>query len=934
MIRLLPRLILAATLLLVLVGAAGAESSKLDLGARLAVAKMRATAAGQLPPAGDASADPEAPLAITDSGDLDCFVVGNVSRAQIEATGARVRSEIPGGIFTVFMPLDAVDAVAALTGVERIEAAGIEQAELDASVPTTNATLFRGPGPAFTGLNGAGVIVGNVDTGVDYDRDDYKTAGGLTRFLKIWDQTDGIGPPAAGFGYGSDWTAADINALTSRAKDTHGHGSHTMGIMGGDGSQIAAGSAPAFTYAGMAPMADLVAVDASTSGSFSSTGMLDGINYIFQTATAFGKPAVANLSIGGDFGPHDGSSTFEVGVDALVGPGRLVVFSSGNSRGAPIHAETNATAGGANITMTCLNGAVLNRRFQINGWYNSTETVDVTIITPNGTVVGPVSLGNVNAAYPGTVTLNGAVYIENGVTLSTNGSRQVILDVINQNAATQNLTGTWTFKFTAIALGAANGEVDLWRNFQSNSALTATFVLGNDSNAELINAIGTGMNTIAAASWTSKRFWTDCAGTPNINFTGSVNPGNISPFSSMGPTRDNRQKPEIAAPGAAIASVNSGDFASACASPSALLPGLVHVMNQGTSMAAPHVSGAIALFMQKFGYLSVAQARTLLQQRAVVDVFVTALGAPWNKDFGWGKLNIGDMSDPLCAVTYPNGGEVLLVGTGANLTWNASDAYLGVTGVDIEVSYNGGGSWTTLATGVPNTGVYPWIVAGPPTATALLRVTAKDAANNQGVDVSDQLWTIDQPVATVVTEFRAEPTEEGVRLVWAFADPASFSRVALERAAASNGPWSEVGAELSSEGASTVAVDRSAQAGQTYFYRLAVTYASGGSTTFGPLSTTAGRPITEFALSPIAPNPTEGEAVIEYAVPQRANVTVAMFDLQGRQIATLASGSHPVGRYQVTWSGDVDGGRAHAGVYFVRMVSDQFTQTRRVVVSH
>src|SRR5262245_52048755 len=732
--RLVPRIILAATLLIVLVGTAAAQSSKLDLGARLAVERMRATAAGQLPPA-DASADDEMPLAITASGELDCFVVGSVTRAQLEAAGARVRSEVPGGIFTAFVPLEAVEAVEAIAGVERIEGAQIEQAELDASVPTTNATIFRGPGPAFGGLNGAGVIVGNIDTGVDYDRDDYKTVGGQTRFLKIWDQTDPIGPAAAGFGYGSDWTAADIDLLTSRAKDTHGHGSHTMGIMGGDGSQIAGGSAPAFTYAGMAPMADLIAVDASTTGSFSNTGMLDGINYIFQQATLFGKPAVANLSIGGDFGPHDGSSTFESGVDAMVQPGRLVVFSSGNNRGAQIHAEVLATAPGAVITMSAANGAVLNRRFQINGWYNNTETINVEIQTPNGTIVGPVTLGNVNAAYPGTPTANGAVYIENGVTTSTNGSRQVILDVINQNAVTQTLTGTWTFRFYAVALGAANGEVDLWRNFQSSTALAANFVIGNDSNAELINAISTGMNPISTASWTSKRFWTDCGGTPNINFTGSVNPGNISPFSSMGPTRDNRQKPEIAAPGAAIASVNSGDFAVACASPSALLPGLVHVMNQGTSMAAPHTSGALALFMQKFGYISVATARNLLQTRAVVDAFVTALGGPWNKDFGWGKLNIGDMSDPTCAVTYPNGGEVLIVGAGANLTWNAADPYLGVTGVDIEVSYNGGGSWTTLATGVANTGIYPWVVAGPPTVTALLRVTAKDAANNAGVYV-------------------------------------------------------------------------------------------------------------------------------------------------------------------------------------------------------
>jgi hypothetical protein len=935
MLRLLPRSILPALVLLVALCGTGLAADKFDLSARIAIAQMRAAAEGKaVTTKTSEEADPLAEVAVTANGELDCFVVGDVSRGQLEAAGARVRSELPGGIFTAFIPLDAVDAVAALAGVEKIEGAQIEHAELDASVPTTGAPLFRGGGPAFTGLNGAGVIVGNVDTGVDYDRDDYKNALGNTRFLKIWDQTDAVGPAAAGFGYGSDWTAADINALVSRAKDTHGHGSHTMGIMGGDGSAVGGASPPAFTYVGMAPMADLIAVDASVTGSFTNTAMIDGINYIFQQATAFGKPAVANLSIGGSFGPHDGSSTFEVAVDGMTGVGRTVVFSSGNNRGDQQHAEINATGGGADITMNASAGAVLNRRFQINGWYNATETVNVTVITPNGTIIGPITLGNVNAAYPGTPTANGAVYVENGVTLSTNGSRQVILDVINQNAATQNLTGTWTFRFTAIALGAANGEVDLWRNFQSSTALAANFLIGNDSNFELVNAIGTGLNTIAVASWTSKRSWIDCAGNNTI-FNGAVNAGNLSPFSSMGPTRDNRQKPELAAPGSAIASVQSYDFAVACPpSFSVNLPGLQHVMNQGTSMAAPHVAGAVALFTQKYGPLSVAQVRTLLQTRAVVDAFVTALGAPWNKDFGWGKLNLGDMSDPLCAVTAPNGGEVLILGQNTNLTWTASDAIGGVTSVDIDISRDNGSNWSPIATGIANTGSFPWVVTGPTTNLALLRVTAKDAANNAGVDVSDLIWAIvDPPVGTVVSTFRAEPVGDGVRIVWEFADPSAFSSVALERAIASTGPWTELSAELSRDGASTVALDRSAEAGHTYYYRLAVTYPGGAHATFGPLSVTAGRPITAFDLEGISPNPTRRDAVIEYSVPRGAEVNVAMFDLQGRQVATLANGFHAVGRYQVTWSGEIDGGPARPGIYFVRMLGGGVSKTKRVVVS-
>lgn len=928
MTRWLRRVFLATALVLAAVPAFAA--TKLDFTARQALYHLRAGA-------NPSELRTEGLMAATEEGELDVFVVGNVSRAELEAAGARVRTALPG-IFTAFIPVSAIDAVEAIAGVQKIEGAQVCEVEHNMSVPTTGADLFRGAGPGFSGLNGAGVIIGGIDTGVDYDHEDFKDALGNTRFLKIWDQTDALGPPAAGFGYGSDWTAADINSLVSRAKDTHGHGSHTMGTQGGDGSTAPGGvAAPAYTYTGMAPMADLIAVDASTTGSFSNTGMLDGINYIFQQATAFGKPAVANLSIGGAFGPHDGSSTFEVAVDALTGPGRHVVFSAGNNRADPHHAEVNATGGGADITMTCANGAVLNRRFQINGWYNSTETINVTVITPNGTTIGPIALGAMNAAYPGTTTANGAVYVENGITTSTNGSRQIILDVINQNASTQNLTGTWTFRFHALALGAANGEVDLWRNFQSNTALAANFAIGFEQ-AEYINAISTGQNTISVASWQSRVNWFDCRqptwnSGANTFFTGSNPVGMFSSFSSMGPTRDGRNKPEIAAPGSAIASALTQD-AGALSCPTTattFLHGLRHWMNQGTSMAAPHATGAIALWMQKYGYLTVAQVRNLLQTRAVVD---GNTGAVWNKDYGYGKLHLGDMTDPACTVVYPNGSEVVQIGNVENLQWNAVDPYLGVTAVDIELSRSGvGGPWETIALNQPNSGSYAWTVTGPITSNAILRVTAKDAAGNSGLDMSNQVWAIVGPTATTIAMFRAEPTSDGVRVVWQFTDPTEFSRVALERATASEGPWSEVEAQMGVEGSSHFAIDRTAAPGQSYFYRLAATTTSGAVATFGPLPVTAGESITEFALKGAVPNPTNGRTLIEYAVPRAADVNVALFDLQGREVAVLASGAHGVGRYQVTWTGEVDGGPARAGVYFLRMMAPGVSYTRRVVVA-
>jgi subtilisin family serine protease len=919
MSRWIYRPLLPAVFLLTCVSPAPADLGKLDPIARIALHRLRR---GESPRAiGD-----EGRLSVSAQGQLDVFVVGNVTREQLEAAGALVRTAVPG-VCTAWIPIDRIEAVAAIAGVSRIEGAELDQVTNDQGAIATGAAAFRGPGPTFTGPNGAGVIVGGVDTGVDYDHDDFKDALGNTRILKIWDQTNAAGPAPAGFAYGTEWNSAQINSLTATAGDTHGHGTHTMGTAAGDGSAIAGGSAPAFTYAGMAPMADIIVVDGSTSGSFSRTQMADAANYIFGQATALGKHAVVNMSIGSQSGPKDGTDAFEQTIDALSGPGKVVVMSAGNDRNAALHAEW--FPGNPNPTIAIGSTATTARFAVIRGYYEASEQLDVTITTPGGGIVGPIALGGTSGAYPGPLTVNGNVYIENGLTLTSTGDKLVYMELNAINGAT--ITGTWTFTYTPVVIGAAAGEVDMWRTALSTS-MTGNFVVGNQPTEEIISAIATSPNSIAAGAFVSRQVWPDCSGA-NVNF-GQPAVGNLASFSSPGPTRDGRMKPDVAGPGTGIISSKTGDVAASCASPDVDVAGLKHTANQGTSMSAPHVTGAVALLYQKYGALTPAQVQTRLHDRAVVDGFVTAFGAAPNKDFGWGKLNLGDMSDPTCTVTAPNGGEVLSLGDNVNLTWSASDPLFGVTAVDVEISRNNGGSWSTIATAVANTGSLAWTVTGPPTTQALLRVTASDAAANAGVDASDAVWEIIDPLVGVGgTLFRAEPVEEGVRLTWDIADPSLYSSIVLERGTAATGPWIQLGLDVSFEGSATVALDRTAEAGHTYYYRLAVTYRDGGTNAFGPLSATAGRPITEFALTGTSPNPTRDGAVIGYTVPRASEVSVLLYDLQGREVAVLARGPHGPGAYQVAWSGEVDGGRAHAGVYFLRLDGPGVMKTRRLVVA-
>lgn len=909
--------LLALLLLMALGGTASADSSKLDARTRVALARLQAgTPIAQLL---------ESAAAVGEQGDLDVFVLGPVSRGELEAAGARVRTQLPG-IFTAFIPVSALDQVAALPGVTGIRGAAPVELEHDLSVPTTNVSGQRGAGPNFTGLNGAGVIIGDVDSGISYRHDDFKNPDGTTRLLNIWDQSDNIGPNPAGFAYGSEWFPSDINSLAARQVDTDGHGTHVMGSAGGDGSAAGPGGAAAFTYAGMAPKADLIMVKTT----FATTAVADGVNYVFQRATALGKNAVCNLSLGSHYGPKDGSSAFESSLTAMSGPGRIVVKSAGNERAQARHAEVFAAGAGTNATMS-ISGSANGRLVAISGYYNGTEAIDVRITTPGGTVIGPLTLGGINAPYPGQSTTNGNVYLENGATLYPSGAREIYIEIAaTASTGAGSMNGTWTFTFIPVTLGAANGEVDLWRFFNS-SGTTANFVTGNTPTRELISEPGNSHGVITVASWTSKRYWTDCGNRTLINFTGAVNPGPISPFSSPGPTRDGRQKPDIAAPGSAIASARTVDVTSTCpTSASTLLPGLAHVMNQGTSMAAPHASGAAALLLQRFGAVTPAFIKNYLNANAVVD---GNTGAVPNIDWGGGKLFLGDLVVPVATVVSPNGGEVLTPGQSINWQWNASDAFGGVTSVDLYLSRAGfGGPFEVIALGQPNTGSYLGVVTGPGTLNAIFRVVASDAAGNSATDESDAVFTIDQSTPTLLAMFQADSRERGVELRWRFGDPGQSPAVAIERAEGSQGPWSAISPERSRDGETEVALDHAVEAGTTYWYRLNVREADGRAQTFGPILVRAGEALTAFALG-VVPNPTPGPTRVDFTVPSESRVSVAVLDVQGREVEQLVDAVHRPGRYQAVWSGQLRGRTAAPGLYFVRLEAAGKSLVQRVVVT-
>lgn len=124
-----------------------------------------------------------------------------------------------------------------------------------------------------------------------------------------------------------------------------------------------------------------------------------------------------------------------------------------------------------------------------------------------------------------------------------------------------------------------------------------------------------------------------------------------------------------------------------------------------------------------------------------------------------------DTTNPAVAVNAPNGTESWAAGSAHNITWSATDAGgFGANPIKIEYSLNNGGSWTTITAAAPNTGTFAWTLPQAVSTSALVRVTATDAAGNVGTDVSNAVFTIVDstvPTVAVVTPNGAESWNTG-----------------------------------------------------------------------------------------------------------------------------------------------------------------------------
>jgi len=566
---------------------------------------------------------------------------------KLEALGVTVLSVVEGPAFVVSgsVPVDQLDVLLEEDWIEVIEASKQLFSELDLSGADVGVRPLQTVVPTVRGRN---VLVGVIDGGIDFRHADFRLPDGTSRIRFLWDQS--AASVAGGrVPFGREHTKADLDAalrtvpppVPIQHDDPGGHGTHVAGIAAGNGRRSNG------QFMGMAPDAELVIVaarsDAGTLGE--STSAVAACRYIVDRAQELGRPIAINMSLGNNGGGHSGEMPLETAMDNLARlPGVVLVKSAGNEQTWRIHASG-----------TVAQGQTVRRQFESSGnntqqdvlevWFDAADRIGIAVQAPGGPAPGVndfVLPGNMNTFQ---TSSDNRVRID-ATTVDAGGTGDVRAVVfIGRGTAPRIQPGRWSLHFRGDQITDGGFHVWIERTARGGGGVEQSrFTTVDNDPTCTISIPGTARWILTVGSYVT-RFDNDAA------------LGGLSRFSSRGPTRYGLRKPELAAPGEAIVSVLSS-----ASQDEPFVQG--YTLMPGTSMAAPHVTGAAALVLEINPQFTCDQVKQVLAQAARRDG--AAATAP-DDNWGSGRLTVQRAVELARTVQFPVVSNVTV--TGAKLAW-------------------------------------------------------------------------------------------------------------------------------------------------------------------------------------------------------------------------------------------------------------------------
>ena len=427
-------------------------------------------------------------------------------------------------------------------------------------------------------LSGTGVLVGIIDSGIDYTHPDFCNADGTTRIAALWDQSLTVGTPPNGYALGTLFSGEQINEaleeeLPERRRelvpsvDLSGHGTHVAGIVAGNGR------ASGGKYRGVAFESELLVVklEEIRSGTAEISGtarLMEAVDFCVRFAMEQNRPLALNLSYGTREGAHNGRSLLETYLNMVSKMAKCVIcVGTGNDGVGRSHAGGRLAEGEAVEIELAVEGQ--EKSLELELWKNYPDEFTVELVAPSGEKtefrygvgerVTAFSSAFLYSAWGKTIRLGNAE-VEGFWSAPT--IYQNLSELRISITAEEERLGVGVWRLRLVPEHIVEGTFDIWI-LEGLESSQSGFLVPDSYRTLTIPSTADGVISVGAYDFGTLQ---------------------LASFSGRGTAREaGRMKPDLVAPGVDIMS---------CA------PGGGYTRRSGTSMATPFVTGGAALLLE------------------------------------------------------------------------------------------------------------------------------------------------------------------------------------------------------------------------------------------------------------------------------------------------------------------------------------------------